>query len=131
MHDLHRRLAGRRRAWAWPLAVGCGMALAAPAAHAATACDVGGIEALGVDGVTAVSATAVPASGTTPAYCDVVGQLNTKGDDAPPGSAGFEVRLPDNWNGKFLFFGVGGLAGATYPDVSANPVDRQGALANG
>ena len=107
------------------------MALGAPGAQAATACSVGGIEALRVDGVTAVSATAVAASGATPAYCDVVGQLNTSGGGAPAGSAGFELQFPDNWNGKFLFYGVGGLAGATYPDFSANPVDRQGALATG
>ena len=130
MRHSHRDRTGRHR-WAWPLAVGCGMALGAPGAQAATACSVGGIEALGVDGVTIVSATAVPASGTTPAYCDVVGQLNTSGGGAPPGSAGFEMQFPGNWNSKFLFFGVGGLAGAAYPDFSANPVDRQGALAKG
>lgn len=128
MRHSHRN--GAKRRWAWPLAVGCGVALAAPAAHAATACSVGGIEALRVDGVTIVSATAVAASGTAPAYCDVVGQLNTRGG-APPGSAGFELQFPDNWNSKFLFFGVGGLAGSTYAGVSANPVDRQGALAKG
>ncbi len=121
----------RNCVWAYPLAAGCGMALAAPAAHAATACSVGAIEALGVAGVTAVSATAVAAIGATPAYCDVVGQLNTSGGDAPPGSAGFELQLPDNWNKKFLFYGVGGLAGSTYADFSANFVDRQGALAQG
>ena len=105
--------------------------MAAPAAHAATACSVGAIEGLAVNGVTIVSATAVAAAGTTPAYCDVVGQLNTSGGGAPPGSAGFELQLPANWNNKFLFYGVGGLAGAGYPDFSANPVDRAGALAKG
>ncbi len=117
-------------ALACPLALGCGMALA-PAAHATTACSVGAIEALAVDGVTVVTATAVDASATAPAYCDVVGQLNTSGGDAPEGSAGFELRLPANWNKKFLFFGVGGLAGSTYADFSANFADRQIALAKG
>ncbi len=117
--------------WAYPLAIGCGMVLMAPAAQAATACSVGAIEGLAVNGVTIVSATTVAAAGTTPAYCDVVGQLNTSGGDAPPGSAGFELQFPDNWNKKFLFYGVGGLAGSTYPDFSANPVDRQGALVKG
>jgi len=130
MHHSHRNGAGRHW-WAWPLAVGCGLALGAPAAQAAAACSVGGIEALGVDGVTVVSATAVPASGTTPAYCDVVGQLNTSGGGAPPGSAGFEMQFPDTWNNKFLFYGVGGFAGAAYADFSANFVDRQSALAKG
>jgi len=131
MSRFRRNGAGQYRFWTWPLAVGCGMALGAPAVQAATACSVGGIEALGVGGVTVVSATAVPASGTTPAYCDVVGQLNTRGGGAPPGSAGFEMQLPDNWNSKFLFYGVGGFAGATYADFSANFVDRQSALAKG
>jgi len=117
--------------WAFPLAFGCGMVLTPPGAHAATACSVGAIEGLLVDGVTIVSATTVAASGTTPAFCDVVGQLNTSGGDVPAGSAGFELQLPDNWNKKFLFYGVGGLAGSTYADFSANPVDRQGALAKG
>jgi len=117
--------------WAYPLAVGCGIALAAPAAHATTACSVGAVEGLAVHGVTVVSATAVAAAGAVPAYCDVVGQLNTSGGEAPPGSAGFELQLPANWNKKFLFYGVGGLAGSTYADFSANPVDRQGALAKG
>lgn len=117
--------------WAYPFAVGCSIALAAPSAHAVTACSVGAISALGVNSVSIVSATAVAAAGTTPAYCDVVGQRNTSGGGAPAGSAGFELQFPANWNQKFLFFGVGGLAGATYPDVSANPVDRAGALAKG
>ncbi len=118
-------------AWTYPLAVGCGVALAAPTANATTACSVGGIEGLTVAGVTIVSATTVAAAGTTPAYCDVVGQLNTSGGGAPVGSAGFELQLPANWNKKFLFYGVGGLAGSTYADFSANFVDRAGALAKG
>lgn len=105
--------------------------LAAPAAHASAACSAAAIEGLGVAGVTVTSATAKPAAGTTPAYCDVLGQLATTGDDTPAGSAGFELQLPSNWNTKFLFFGVGGLAGAGYADFSANPVDQQFALAKG
>ena len=119
------------RGWAYPLAMGCGIALTASAANATTACSVGAIQGLAVSGVAIVSATAVAAAGTTPAYCDVMGQLNTSGGGAPAGSAGFELQLPANWNKKFLFYGVGGLAGAGFPDISANPVDRAGALAKG
>ncbi len=126
MHRSHKNWA-----WTYPLAVGCGIALAAPAANATTACSVGAIEGLAVSGVTIVSATTVAAAGATPAYCDVMGQLNTSGGGAPPGSAGFELQLPDNWNKKFLFYGVGGLAGSGFPDFSANFVDRNGALAKG
>ena len=118
------------RHWAAAVAVG-GAVFGAHAAHAAVACNVGTIEGLGVSGVTVVSATAVAATATAPAYCDVLGQLNTKGDEAPEGSAGFELKLPANWNSKFLFFGVGGLGGAATADFSANPVDQQFSLVKG
>lgn len=128
-HFLLRK--GYGRAWAYPLAVGLGVALAAPAAEATTTCSVGGLEGLLVPGVTVVSATPVAAAATTPAFCDVIGQLNTHGYGAPENSAGFELMLPANWNKKFLFFGVGGFAGAATPDLSANPVDGQAALGKG
>ena len=124
---LHRHARMTLR-WAAPLALGCSVA---SAAHATTACSVGAIEGLGVPGLTVASATAVAAGAGTPAYCDVVGQLNTSGGGAPEGSAGFELRFPAQWNRKFLFFGVGGLGGAGYPDFSANPVDLQEGLAQG
>ena len=84
-----------------------------------------------VQGATIASAKTVAAAGATPAYCAVTGKLTTTGEGTAPGSAGFELRLPANWNGKILFWGVGGLAGATYPDFSANPVDLQAALPKG
>ena len=100
----------------------------AGAAHAD--CSVGGLTNV-VNGVTIVSASPVAASSGTPSYCDVIGQLNTTGEGAGPGMAGFELRLPANWNNKVLFWGVGGLAGSTYADFSANPVDLQESLPKG
>lgn len=93
-------------------------------------CSVGVLSGL-VSGATIVSATSLAAASPTPAYCDVIGTLNTNGEGAPVGSAGFELRLPDNWNGKFLFFGVGGLAGSTYADFAGNPTDLAQALPKG
>ena len=84
-----------------------------------------------VAGATIVSAKSVAATGRTPAHCAVAGKLATTGEGAGPGSAGFELHLPTNWNGKLLFWGVGGLAGSTYADFSANPVDLQAALPKG
>ena len=83
---------------------------ASPAiAQGASGCSVGALTGI-VPGATIVSATSVAAASPTPAYCDVIGTLDTSDEGAPVGSAGFELRLPDNWNGKFLFFGVGGLS---------------------
>ena len=46
----------------------------------------------------------VPATSTTPAYCHVRGVVNR--------AIRFEVTLPlENWNGRFMFSAVGGLAG--------------------
>lgn len=113
-------------------AMGAGLWMGAGAAQAATAatCSMGALSGK-VGGMTIQSATTVAAAGGTPAYCDVKGSLATSGDDAPPGAAAFEIQMPANWNGKFLFFGVGGLAGGTYADFSANPVDLKEALPKG
>jgi len=118
----------------WPLAAVLaltGAALAPNPAAAATACSLGALQALNVRGLDVTAATEIPATATTPEYCAVTGALNTAGLGAGPGSAAFEFRLPANWNQKFLFFGVGGLAGSTYADFSANPVDLAQALAKG
>src|SRR6202034_2743930 len=50
--------------------------------------------------------------------CDVRGALTTTGEGAPDGSARFETKLPAEWNGKFLFLGVGGLGGNLFPSVT-------------
>lgn len=95
-------------------------------------CTASALTSAGVAGVTIVSAVDVAAvAGSNPEFCDVVGTLVTGGEGAPAGSATFELQLPANWNRKFLFWGVGGLAGSTYADFAANPVDYYEALAKG
>src|ERR1700735_3726330 len=94
-----------------------------PGAEAAK-CTVDALSALQVHKMTVASATDVAASGQNPAFCDVKGSVETEGN-----SAGFEIRLPANWNGKFVFFGVGGLAGGVFPAVSR--VDVEGSLRDG
>ena len=105
--------------------------LGAHPASAAESCSVSVIQSMVPPGVTIASANSVPAGGDAPSYCAVIGRLQTQGEGEPPGSAGFEFRLPASWNRKFLFLGVGGLAGATYADLSANRVDVNGALTKG
>jgi len=51
------------------------------------------------------TAQEVDASGELPGYCKVAGMID--------GAIGFEVRLPlEDWNGRFLMQGCGGLCGA-------------------
>jgi len=49
------------------------------------------------------TAERVPASKESSAHCRVTSQILPE--------VGFEVRLPDNWNGRFLMLGNGGFAG--------------------
>jgi feruloyl esterase len=98
--------------------------LAASAAAHATECSPAAISALNVHGVRVASAAVKPDDDKGPAACEVRGTVTTAGEGAPDGSARFAVTLPVQWNGKFLFWGVGGLAGnlgisATRADVVA------------
>ncbi len=105
----------------------CGAMTAVPAL--AADCMAATLSALGVPNMTITSAINVPAAAPNPEYCDVKGSVATSGEGAGPGSADFETMLPVNWNGKFIFNGVGGLAGNL--NSSANPVDRAQFLGRG
>src|ERR1700688_2457771 len=95
-------------------------------ALAKTECTVDALTALHVAGVHLTQATAVAAAGNVPAHCAVQGTIDTRGDGAPPGTARFLVQLPDTWQQRFFFMGVGGNAGTLTPAVNA--VDRASAL---
>jgi len=117
-----------------PIVLRAGLAALVCAAFAnipATAadCSPAALTALGVPSMTIASATAVSAAAPNPEYCDVKGSVATSGEGAEPGSANFEVMLPANWNQKFIFNGVGGLAGNL--NSSANPADQALFLARG
>jgi feruloyl esterase len=105
----------------------CSAATAVPTS--AMDCKVAALSALGVPNMTITSATDVAAAAPNPQYCDVKGSVTTSGEGAGPNSAGFEAMLPVNWNGKFIFNGVGGLAGTL--SSSANPVDQSLFLTRG
>lgn len=114
---------------------GCAAAALLFLPHAAQAalpnCTAATIAGYAVPGVSIAYAVDVPASASNPEFCDVVGQLTTSGEWAPAGAANFELQMPATWNQKFLFWGVGGLAGSTYADFSANPVDYYESLFKG
>lgn len=72
-------------------------------AYAVTAVDCANLATAAAPTTTIVSTTFVAAAGTTPEHCAVAGHVDTEID--------FVLRLPTQWNGKFLFAGLGGLDG--------------------
>ena len=80
----------------------------APASPAgAVECTVAGLQALAPKGTTITTATPVAAAGRVPAHCLVDGHATSVGNEV-----NFRVGLPQQWNGKFYFVGVGGLGGS-------------------
>lgn len=95
--------------------VGVALLLSGRAVEAQTSgasCDLNGMRSLvsppiSIDSVSHVAGTAV-----VPSYCAVFGHIQH-------GTAiGFELGLPDNWNRKYLFYGIGGFAGKLDPIVA-------------
>jgi feruloyl esterase len=97
--------------------------------QAAPSCSLAALNALHVPDVSVTDAKPVAADGTTPAYCEVHGTVVTKGAGVADGLARFAMQLPEAWQQRFLFLGVGGNAGNLVP--SANVTDRGLALAKG
>ena len=101
----------------------------AAAVQAAPSCSAEALNALHVPDVSVTDAKPVAAAQTAPAYCDVQGTVVTRGAGAADGLARFTLQLPEAWQRRFLFLGVGGNAGNLVP--SANPTDRGLALGKG
>lgn len=67
-----------------------------------------------------------------PAHCLVRGVLDPRvGVGGVKYGLGFELRLPANWNGRFLFQGGGGLDGAVLPAIGLVPAGGSLALTRG
>ncbi len=104
----------------------------------AKACDPDALTALkGVRVESAREATAQDRLiGALPAHCIVRGVIDPRtGAGGVVFGTGFELRLPANWNRRFLFQGGGGLDGAVLSAVGPMPVrgarGRPSALARG
>ena len=87
-----------------------------PAARATSACStwtaatVASSEiGLPTSGAVITSVNPVAPSGTTPAYCKLLGSILPVDPAAPP--IRFQINLPTPWNGKALQFGGGGFDG--------------------
>jgi hypothetical protein len=76
---------------------------------------------------------AVPSGHPVPAHCLVKGQMRPrKGSDGQDYAIGFEMRLPQAWNGRFYYQANGGIDGTVHPALGAlggGPLT--GALAQG
>jgi Tannase and feruloyl esterase len=85
-------------------------------------------------GSTPPSTGANPPALTTrlPAYCRVDGVIDRRtGVDGKQYGIGFALALPDEWNGRFLFQGGGGLNGSVQTPLGANASGGMPGLSRG
>src|ERR1700733_16171028 len=67
-----------------------------------------------------------------PAFCHVEGVINQRtGADGKPYGIGFALALPDQWNGRFLFQGGGGLNGSIALPLGSQAAGDTPGLARG
>lgn len=87
-------------------------AVAAFGAHASTqtlntaSCTVSALQAKAPADTTITAVMVVPAAENQPDFCQVDGHVATPGNQV-----NFRLALPERWNGKYYFSGVGGLGG--------------------
>src|SRR5262245_33429304 len=73
---------------------------------AAVACNIAALQAKAPAGTTITAATVVDAKDSTPKFCQVDGHVATPGNEV-----NFRLGLPERWNSKYYFVGVGGTGG--------------------
>ena len=73
-----------------------------------------------------------PVAVEIPAYCKVSGRIDDRiGAGGVRYGIGFELALPEAWNGRFLFQGGGGLNGSIAPPLGTTGAGDVPALARG
>lgn len=110
-----RRSSSRRA-----LAAALGGLIVPLSAHAQTApaavCDVATFAALDLPRTRFLSAAAVHDDERAPPHCVIRGAVNERtGQDGKPYAIGFEMRLPDDWNGRYFHQLNGGNDGTVVP----------------
>src|SRR5689334_15026068 len=79
------------------------------------------LNADGIPGVATLTATYDAGSGGQPAHCIVRGSAAPHtGVDGKPYETRFELRLPTDWSGRFLYQGGGGNDGTVAPALGRN-----------
>jgi feruloyl esterase len=115
------------------LAVALELAAAPAGAQPAFACDAANFARLELPATLIVSAAAVSDDRRAGPHCVLRGAVNERtGSDGKPYAIGFEMRLPDRWNGGYFDQVNGGNDGAVVPaygDLLGNQPDN--ALARG
>src|ERR1700724_3851463 len=84
--------------------------LSASQAFATTPC--AGLASLSIPNTTITSATMVPATGSTPAYCNVFATVAPQTD--------IQVQLPTNWKSRYLHLGGAGFDGTIPTNAPAS-----------
>ena len=79
----------------------------------AVTCEISVVQAGAPAGTVITGTTLVEADEDGPRYCQVDGHAASSGNTVT-----FRLALPESWNGKFLFIGVGGLGGSL-PSVAS------------
>lgn len=78
------------------------------------------------------SALGAPAPPALPAHCRLDGTLDPhRGADGKDYAIGFALALPDDWNGRFLLMGGGGLNGSIRPPTGPVAAGDTPALTRG
>ncbi len=75
---------------------------------------------------------APPSDLKLPAYCRLDGVMDSRtGAGGAVYGIGFAIALPQNWNGRFLLRGGGGLNGSVQPPLGASAAGNEPGLARG
>jgi len=83
-------------------------------------------------GTTRIAPSASPLSVAMPGYCRIEGSFERRTGVAGKSYAlNFALALPEDWNGRFLFQGGGGLNGTVNPPFGAQAAGDAPALARG
>jgi len=106
-----------------------GFVAAGTSVQAAPSCSMEALNALRVPDVSVTDAKQSAVTGTAPAYCSTQGTVVTNGAGVADGLARFAMQLPDAWQQRFRFLGVGGNAGNLVP--SADATDRASTVGKG
>ncbi len=73
-----------------------------------------------------------PTRRALPAHCHVAGSFEHRsGSDGRDYAIGFAVNMPDDWNGRFLFQGGGGLNGSVGEPLGTDATGGESALSRG